>query len=69
VFNGEVLRVLTGNDEQETEHNFPYASTAGAIMGKATSKMIVPKEMVKHARQILEEKFDKEYADQKGFGY
>ena len=68
-FNGEVLRVLTGNDEQEAERNHPYATTAGAIMNKAPSKMIVPKEVVKHARQILNEQFDKEYADQKGFGY
>jgi hypothetical protein len=66
MFNGEVLRVLTGNDEQEAERNYPYATTAGAITGKAPSKMIVPKEMVKHARQILEEKFDSAYAKQQG---
>jgi hypothetical protein len=66
MFNGEVLRVLTGNDEQEAERNYPYATTAGAIIGKAPSKMIVPKEMVKHARQILEEKFDSAYAKQQG---
>jgi hypothetical protein len=70
MFNSEVLRVLTGNDEQEAERNYPYATTAGyaitanTTINKAPSKMIVPKEMVKHARQVLEKEFDSAYAEQ-----
>ena len=66
MFNGEVLRVLTGNDEQEAERSNQYATTAGAIMGRSPTKMIVPKEMVKHARQVLEKEFDSAYAKQQG---
>ena len=61
-FNGEVLRVLTGNDEPNQ-----YATTAGYAMNMgAPSKMIAPASMVKQARQILEKEFDKEYAKHKG---
>jgi hypothetical protein len=72
LFNSEVLRVLTGNDEQTTAGSL-YATNLGAAItttsnafNTAPSKMIVPKEMVKQAKEILKKEFDKEYAKQKG---
>jgi hypothetical protein len=56
MFNGEVLRVLTGNDEQE------------AILRYMPSKIITPASMAREAKQLLEKEFDSEYA-KKGFGY
>jgi hypothetical protein len=69
MFNSQVLRVLTGNDEQEAERNYPYASTTGYVtnMG-APSKIIAPPSMIKEAKLILEKEFDKAYA-KKGSGY
>ena len=68
-FNGEVLRVLSGGGDDATLYTLSTAGSSGYItntLGNAPSKMIVPKEMVKQARQILEKEFDKEYAKQKG---
>jgi hypothetical protein len=78
-FNGEVLRVLTGN---ATEHNITgslYAANLSAAIGNTASvmtnsitnafntepkKMIVSSSMAKQAREILEKEFDKSYAQE-----
>ena len=81
-FNGEVLRVLTGNDEQEPERNYPYATTTAGPVGYTTSmgnaitsminakqnKIIASASVMKQAEELLEKEFDKEYA-KKGSGY
>jgi hypothetical protein len=70
-FNGEVLRVLTGN---ATEHNITgslYAANLGAAITTTSNafntepkKMIVSSSMAKQAQRILEEEFDKSYAQE-----
>jgi hypothetical protein len=69
MFNSEVLRVLTGNDEQEAERNYPYATTAGSMMNIKPSRLITSESLVNEATQILNAQFVKEYAKKKGFGY
>jgi hypothetical protein len=68
-FNGEVLRVLTGNDEQEAERSNQYAITSSAMMNIKPSRLITSESLVNEATQILNAQFAKqykEYAKQKG---
>ena len=71
-FNGEVLRVLSGNLVEETVAGGLYATnlgasmttTASAMSGAIGSSFIAPSSIAKQARQILENEFDKSYAEQ-----
>lgn len=78
-FNGEVLRVLSGNLVEETTAGGLYATQLSAAIGNtasvmtnsitnafntAPSKIIAPPNIMKQARQILEDEFDKSYAEQ-----
>ena len=67
-FNGEVLRVLTGNATEQTTAGGIYTTHLGAAithsLGTAPSKIIAPPTMVKQAREMLEQEFDKAYAEQ-----
>jgi hypothetical protein len=71
-FNGEVFRVLSGNFADETVAGGLYATNMGASMadtaatisGAIGSSFIVPRDMAKQARQILEDEFNKSYARQ-----
>jgi hypothetical protein len=73
IFNGEVLRVLTGNATEQTTAGSLYATnlsaaitTTSSAFNTAPSKIIAPSSMAKQAKEILEKEFDKEYA-KKGF--
>ena len=68
MFNSEVLRVLTGNDEHHPPPTSQYATTAGSMMNIKPSRLITSESLVREAALTLSEQFDKEHA-KKGFGY
>jgi hypothetical protein len=75
-FNGEVLRVLTGNTIDHTTAGSVYAANLSAAivntasvmttnaLNTAPSKIIAPPSMVNQAREILEKEIEKTFAQE-----
>jgi hypothetical protein len=62
-FNGEVMRVLSGDVEETTDTENERLYKQKRLMQKSPSKIIAPQSMIGQVTGILSDEFDKAYAN------